>query len=563
VLTAAVAVATAYFAQDLIFYGFDTSSSAYKIYIQNSETASLAPLSFSYQGNAITLTKAAELADEDISLYALSPYGTAALDSDAMLNLNSQFLGSFAAVYPMLAFDYNGDGKDENVYLAAKTDLRAIQSNVSVTAMFRDKLLNLEVGIDNARALIVYFSTKLLIDRPVVVHFADGSSAEYITDAAGHIPGVSIKQIRKGITVEYAPNAKNVYLLKYSPERARIISSAILPIINAAALTAATILLCVLLRRLFRKRDPALKRVSFGGGFTRGEPRRRSTFMLIRWSVMLLSFFALVYGGTLLGFWFENITPPIFACGRYNPEQLTGSACYYLSHLNLLIDLPKEQIILFAASFFVPLVLFGRVLCGFVCPMGLVQDTLNATRQKTRTEGIALNERLYGRLATIKWVFVMLFLGMCFAGLDFCNICPALTLSPGFSGFKASVYAGGFVMLFAFVGSFFKRRFFCNICPLGLIMGVFYKISLFRLKKDCTACTECGACYEACPMGIKEIYTERENPNVSTVNCIMCGECIRRCPEDNALSMTFCGIKVYTASRDKFIAQHRRGKNDE
>jgi len=556
----------AYFAQSLVFYEFDTTAAAYTLSVEHSDSglSQETPLAFSYDGENLILNQGDSIPDGCATLYALSPFGTAILSDENMADMDPGFLGSFAAVVPVQVLDITGDGQEENVYFAAKTDILSIQTNASTTPVFRDSLIMLEVGLYNARELIVYYNTKPLAERTVTIRFSDGSTEEYLTEADGRIKGISIREIRKGIAVQYAPNSKNVYVTKYSPEVASIISTAIIPLINTVVLTAAGILLCLFIRRRFRKKDPLLSRLSYGkaGRLSAGR-KPASAFMIVRWAVMLLSFFALTWGGALIGYWFENITLPIFSCGRYNPEQLTGSACYYLSHLNLLKDLPIRQVVIFVLSFFIPLVLFGRILCGFVCPMGLVQDGLDKARQATRAEGFALNEKLYGRLSTMKWVFVIFFLGMCFAGLDFCNICPVLTLSPGFSGFKASVYVGGFLMIFALVGSFFKRRFFCNICPLGLIMGLFHKVSLFRLKKDCTACTECGACYAACPMGIKEIYTEREESNVTSINCLMCGECIRQCPEDNALCMTFCGKKIYTASREKFMSQHeRRAKED-
>ena len=55
-------------------------------------------------------------------------------------------------------------------------------------------------------------------------------------------------------------------------------------------------------------------------------------------------------------------------------------------------------------------------------------------------------------------------------------------------------------------------------------------------------------------MGIKQIYTEREKTDVTDMNCILCGECIRKCPEDNALAMTFAGKKIYTASRKQVMS---------
>ena len=115
-------------------------------------------------------------------------------------------------------------------------------------------------------------------------------------------------------------------------------------------------------------------------------------------------------------------------------------------------------------------------------------------------------------------------------------------------------------MIFVLVSSFFKRRFWCSICPMGFLIGLVYKISPFRIRKDVQSCTECGACYEACPMGVKIIYTEREKADVTDMNCIMCGECIRKCPEDNALSMTFFGKKLYSASRKQVLSGFERGE---
>lgn len=110
---------------------------------------------------------------------------------------------------------------------------------------------------------------------------------------------------------------------------------------------------------------------------------------------------------------------------------------------------------------------------------------------------------------------ILLFFGIGFMGGNFCNFCPAITVSPILVGIGVSLYVSGFLMILILIGGFFKRKLFCNICPFGYLVGLFHKISPFRIKKDCTACTECGACYEACSMGIKMIYTEREKADVS------------------------------------------------
>ena len=139
----------------------------------------------------------------------------------------------------------------------------------------------------------------------------------------------------------------------------------------------------------------------------------------------------------------------------------------------------------------------------------------------------------------IKWIWIILFLGYSFTGKNFCDICPVKIFTTAQDGHWSNFYLNGFLAVAVLIGSFFIKRF-----------------NLFKLKKDCTACTECGACYGACPMRLKNIYTERDKANVQTVDCLMCGECIHKCPETDALQMSFCGKTIYKSSRKAFISKY-------
>ena len=553
-IVAAVAVAMAFFSQKVIFYYVDISAKAYDMQFVQAPMSEAMPMDISYAGNTIELITDDSAVQEEISVYASTRFGTAKLTAENMARMDETFLGSFAAVYPKQSYDIDGDGQNENVVFSVKTDLREVQSNSGVTPLFRDSKIVMEAGMDSCKTLVIYFQSKPLREREVTVHLADGSSYTTMSDSLGYIESPSLNQIRKGVTIEYAPNGLNTYVCRYVPETYRVFSQAIFPLLTLLALAAGAIGLCILMRSV-------LNRKTDGRDYSFAHKSRRTYkpgFVMVRWAVMMFSFVLLTWGGSWVGLWFEELYIPVLSCSKYNPEQIVGSACYYMSHLNILFTLEPQQIIVFFACFFIPLFVFGKLFCGFVCPMGFVQDVLHVTRQKVGIQGVSLTEKLYERLSIIKWTAVMLFLGMGFAGLDFCNICPVVTLSPAFSGFKTTIYISGFVMLFVLVGSFFKSRFFCNICPLGLIMGLFHRFTLVRLKKDCTACTECGACYNACPMGIKSIYTEREKVNVTDTNCLMCGECIRNCPEDNALTITLAGVKLYGSSREKFMKRFER-----
>ena len=332
----------------------------------------------------------------------------------------------------------------------------------------------------------------------------------------------------------------------------------LVPLFIIIALAAAGIIITVFIRKFLAKKDDSrFSKVRTDRQKGNSPKQKLSVFMIIRWTVMIIFAFMMIWGGLIFGLKMASLSIPVLSC-PWNTEQMTESSCYYLSHLNELFELPWQNILLFFGSTIGFTLILGRAICGFLCPVGLIQDIADKIRQKTKTEGIKMNDKMYEALTPIKWCMLLIFVGLCFAGGNFCNFCPAVAVSPILAGMSTSLYVSGFLMVLVLMGGFFKRRAFCTICPLGTIMGFFHKISLFRVKKDCQSCTECGACYEACPMGIKMIYTEREKADVTHANCILCGECVKCCPEDNALSLTFAGKKIYTSSREKIMSGYEQ-----
>ena len=344
----------------------------------------------------------------------------------------------------------------------------------------------------------------------------------------------------------YATSLKKIFSIEYI--------KTLLPLFIIAVISALGIILTVYIRNALMKKSGNNAYSYSNRGHGNVPKQKPALFMILRWAIMIVFSFMMIWGGLLFGLRSTNISLPVFSCPANN-VQMTESSCYFLSHpKDLFEELPLKNIIIFYLSTMLFIVLLGRVMCGFLCPMGLIQDVMDKLRKKTKVRGISPNEKIYSAFVPIKWFMVLMFFGIGFIGGNFCNFCPAITVSPILAGIGVSLYVSGFLMIFVLIGGFFKRRLFCNICPLGYIVGLFHKVSLFRIRKDCQACTECGACYEACPMGIKTIYTEREKNDVTEASCIMCGECIRCCPEDNALSLTCAGRKIYTASRKNVMS---------
>lgn len=185
--------------------------------------------------------------------------------------------------------------------------------------------------------------------------------------------------------------------------------------------------------------------------------------------------------------------------------------------------------------------IFGRFVCGFLCPFGLVQDLLYKIPFPFKRKNLPGHRKLvwlkYIVLAVM--VIVLPLLATDFLGQGkpwFCQyICPSGTLLAGIPLTLTNAplrNALGFLfqwkvlLLILFVlGSVVFYRPFCKyVCPLGAVYGLFHPIALYRYEVDEESCTHCGKCKKVCGMDI-EVWKE---PN--SRECIRCGECIKACP---------------------------------
>ena len=181
----------------------------------------------------------------------------------------------------------------------------------------------------------------------------------------------------------------------------------------------------------------------------------------------------------------------------------------------------------------------GRVICGFLCPFGLIQELLHKIPVKKLKKN-----KITQKLTWIKYVILSIFVVVIplLFGLRkqplpaFCKyICPAGTLEGALmlmihpDNADLRLLTGGIfywklaVLIAMVISCVFIFRAFCRfICPLGAIYSLFSKIALLGVRVDMNRCNNCGACVKTCQMDIKRVG-DRE--------CIQCGECIDVCPE--------------------------------
>jgi len=189
---------------------------------------------------------------------------------------------------------------------------------------------------------------------------------------------------------------------------------------------------------------------------------------------------------------------------------------------------------------------FGRFICGYVCPVGLLQDL--TYRIKTPKIKLRLRFLRYVKYAVLAVFVVILPLSIRHevSGLGqpwFCMIiCPSGTLFGAIpllavNDFLRQFADVQFIIKFSLavclvVTSLFVFRFFCRVlCPLGAIYSLMNKIALLHMQCDKGKCVSCGRCNDACHI----IIEPAKKPN--SPECVRCGKCINACSA-KALSYT-------------------------
>lgn len=177
--------------------------------------------------------------------------------------------------------------------------------------------------------------------------------------------------------------------------------------------------------------------------------------------------------------------------------------------------------------------LCGRVICGFFCPFGLLQELLYKLPLPKLKKS-----RITRALSCVKYVILVIFvvaIPVIVHAPGFCKyICPAGTLEAGiplvFADAHLQTQLGWLfswkllLLLFCAALCAVCYRAFCRfVCPLGAIYSFFHPVSIYGIRVDEKRCIGCNACVAGCKMDIAHVG-DRE--------CIHCGECAPRCPKD-------------------------------
>jgi polyferredoxin len=222
-------------------------------------------------------------------------------------------------------------------------------------------------------------------------------------------------------------------------------------------------------------------------------------------------------------------------------------------------------------------ILFSKLFCGYLCPLGWASEHLYKLREKFKLKGIQVANGCIADkiLRSVKYILLLIVFYMTLTSSElFCkNFDPYYAVATGLKG-EITFWMVSISLTLLFLGSFFIKMFWCKyICPLGALSNFFKFTLLFagiillyvvlnilfglnipwryllitacviaylaeiifvrtkyfpliKIYRKEEGCLDCGICAKKCPYNLPV----DKNLVVKEVDCTLCGECISSCP---------------------------------
>ncbi|MHA1724831.1 MAG: 4Fe-4S binding protein [Promethearchaeota archaeon] len=258
--------------------------------------------------------------------------------------------------------------------------------------------------------------------------------------------------------------------------------------------------------------------------------------MFITWIVISGMGFYLIYSNksslkVLIFLYSCSIIIGGFLIGGVPNAVLPIQQIFMVIRLKMPISLAIPMIIILLLLLFSVLI-FGRIFCGFGCPLGALQEL--ASRVKFKSKINVKNKKnsrtylLFQKMQKIiRWAF-FLFFGILtiFLGIPILQIInPFIGFNLFNLSFEILLMIPLISLVITFIVSFFVYRPWCRyICPFGALASVTGRFSRYKLTRT-DACTNCGLCERVCP-------TNEALDGSKKSECYYCTRCIDICPQD-------------------------------
>jgi len=215
-----------------------------------------------------------------------------------------------------------------------------------------------------------------------------------------------------------------------------------------------------------------------------------------------------------------------FALGK-SPNPMESAVKVFKSMVGLYPSIAGR---VWAFAFFAVLAVVGsKLICGWACPFGALQELIYhlpiLRKFKKRKLPFVVSNTVRGTLFVVTLLLLFDIVGGRKGFIIYHYMNPFNLFN-----FDIETVTVGATILVALVVSFGFYRPFCQfVCPFGFLSWLLERLSIFRVKIDHGLCTNCGACVSACPL---DAAKGRVAGKAFPADCFSCARCLNVCPVD-------------------------------
>lgn len=168
---------------------------------------------------------------------------------------------------------------------------------------------------------------------------------------------------------------------------------------------------------------------------------------------------------------------------------------------------------------------FGRVYCGWICHLGVLQEFIF----KTSTFKLFQSEHSQKIMRGVRIAALAILISQLL--ITHTNLYKQIDPFAVIYNFYSAYYVGWILAAIIVISSFVLYRPFCKtFCPVGLMLGWVSKMpgaSVISVNQNCNPCVLCN---NSC--SINAITHNSKTSKLDNQECIRCGECLNNCRKE-------------------------------